>query len=308
MSASVTLPGGGGIKYELPVGKSAKDALADAIKSEFIAAGKNITMNVVDSGAAGTNGYFNAVLDASGSNGTLTAGTGVQAIFDLGTGADTLIGGASTSLIYANAKDTQGDSISVTGNTTVFGTAGADTLSVTNGSATAYLGRGNDVINLGGASDTLTVAGRGLASVVGSGATSTVFLGRGDATVSAGSGAMSVVGGTGSLNFTHGAGGQDTVSIVQNRDTDTLSGSLGDSKGGDLFNISSNAGGKFVITSFSSTGDTIKIGGASQKEIAAALKSAHTVASGSTVMTTLTIGSDKITVLGGAVTAKNFTN
>jgi hypothetical protein len=308
MSASVTLPGGGGIKYELPVGKGAKKALTDAIKSEFAAAGKNITMNVVGSGASGTNGFFNAVLNSNGSAGTLTAGAGVQAIFDLGTGSDTLVGGTSTSLIYANAGSTAGDSISVTGNTTVFGTSGSDTLSVTNGSATAYLGRGNDVINLGGSNDTLTLAGRGTASVIGSGATSTVFLGRGDATVSAGSGAMSVVGGTGSINFTHGAGGQDTVAILQNQGTDSLSGALGDSTGGDLFNISANAGGKYVITAFSSTSDTIKIGGATQKEITAALKSAHTVASGGTTMTTLSIGADKITVLGGAVTAKNFTN
>jgi Ca2+-binding RTX toxin-like protein len=305
---TVTLPGGGALKYVLPVGSDAKKALATAIKTEFNAAGKNITMNVVDSGAPGKAGFFNAVLDGSASNNALVAGKGVQAIFDLGTGADTLIGGASTSLIYANTQSTSGDSISMTGKATVFGTAGNDTLSVINGSATAYLGGGNDVVKLVGSSDTLTIAGKGMASIVGSGAQSTVFLGQGATTITAGSGAMSVVGGKGSINFTHGAGGDDTVSIAKNMGTDSLSGALGDSNGSDLFAISEKAGGKYVINAFSGTSDTIKITGATQKEITKALKDAHTVKSGGVTVTTLTIGHDKMTVIGGAVTSKNFTN
>jgi hypothetical protein len=309
MPDTVTLPGGGALKYVIPIGKDAEKALAAAIKSEFVAAGQNITMNVVDSGAAGTSGFFNAVLGASATNDTLVAGKDVQAIFDVGTGADTLIGGKSTSLIYANAQATNGDSISVTGQSTVFGTAGNDTLSVINGSATSYLGGGNDVIKLFGSSDTLTVGGTGLASVVGSGATSTVFLGKGATTVTAGSGDMSVVGGKGSFNFTHGAGGNDTVNILNNHGTDSLTGALGDAKGGsDLFDISAKAGGKYVINAFSSTSDTIKISGASQKEITTALKNAHTVQSGGVTVTTLTVGHDKMTIVGGAVNLKNFTN
>jgi len=308
MSDTVTLPGGGGLQYVIPAGADARKALADAIKSEFQAAGKNITMNVVNSGAAGKAGFFDAVLEASGSADALVAGKGVQAIFDLGTGSDTLIGGSSTSLIYANAESTDGDSISATGNTTVFGTAGNDTLSVINGTATAYLGGGNDVVKLAGSNDTVTIAGKGLASVVGSGAASTVHLGSGATTVTAGSGNMSVIGGTGSINFTHGLHGDDTVTILKNQGIDTLSGALGDNSGSDLFDISVKAGGKYVINAFSSTADTIKIGGASQKDIVKALKSAHTVKSGGNIVTTLTIGHDHITVIGGAVTAKNFTS
>lgn len=315
MANTVSLPGGGKVVYKLPVGTDAKAALTTAIASEFAAAGKNKTMNVVKSGAAGKTGFFNAVVNSSATK--VTAGTGVQAIFDLGTGKDTLIGGTSTTLIYGNANDKKGDNISVAGKTTVFGTAGNDTLSVTNGNATAYLEGGTNTVTLSGKADTISIAGTGnafvnvnagtKATVIGGESNTTVTLNTGAASVVAGSGAMSVVGGKGAINFTHGAGAVDTVSITKNTGTDTLSGALADKKGGDVFDIASKAGGKFVINNFNGTTDKIVITGATPAQIAAAIKAdKHTTTKGVTT-TTLTIGSDKITVVGGAVTAKNFT-
>ena len=53
--------------------------------------------------------------------------------------------------------------------------------------------------------------------------------------------------------------------------------------------------------------DKIVIAGATTSQITAALKTAHTVKAGGSVTTTLTIGTDKITVVGGALTKTNFT-
>jgi hypothetical protein len=326
MASSVTLPGGSGSKFVLPVGADASAALSKAIKGEFTAAGKNITMNVVKNGAAGKVGHFNSVISQLTANTKLTAGPGVQAIVDLGSGKDTLIGTASTHLIYGNVNATKGDAITVTGKTSVFGTNGADTLTVTNGNATAYLEGGNNSVILKGTSDTISLPGTGVdsvsvtagtkASIVGGAGALTVKLssgaatihgGSGKTTIVGGSGNVSVVGGTGALNFAHGKGGNDTVVITKNSGTDTLVGAKGVA-GGDVFNIGVNAGGKYLINSFSSTTDKIKIAGATNAQIAAALKGQHTTTKGGVTTTTLTVGQDKITVVGGALTVKNFTH
>jgi hypothetical protein len=296
MASTVTLQGGAA-NYTLPVGKDAVAAITAAIQTEFTGA---------------KSGSF-TVIDPSGSADiSVTAGKQLQGIFDLGLGQDTLIGGLKTTLIYGNADDTQGDSISVVGKTTVFGTAGADTLSVTNGSATAYLEGGKNIVSLAGKSDTLSVAGTGgasikidkgtKASIVGGAADDTVRLSTGAATVTAGSGSMSVIGGTGQLTFTHGVGGDDTVNVGSTKATDFLTGAAGDKAGSDLFTMNIKGSGKYIIDSFSSTRDTISITGASKAQIAAALKNAHTIKGGEVV----TIGKDHITVIGGGLTSKNF--
>ena len=317
MASSVTLPGGGTVKYSLPVGADASAALTTAIKSEFTAAGKNTTMNVVDSKAAGKTGFFNAVLNKGGAgNVALTAGTGVQAIFDIGTGKDTLTGSTSTTLIYGNATATKGDAINVAGKTTVFGTAGNDTLTVTNGNATAYLEGGTNSVVLKGTADTISIAGTGnafitvnastKATIVGGSGVTDVTLSTGKSSVTGGSGKMSVVGGTGAFSFTHGKSGSDTITVTKATGVDTLAGALGKT-GTDVFNLAAKAGGKFDITSFSGSADKIVIAGATTSQITAALKTAHTVKAGGSVTTTLTIGTDKITVVGGALTKTNFT-
>lgn len=288
MASTATLPGGGKSVFKLPIGADVGNALQTAINSEFKAAGKNFTMNIVDSKAPGKANFFNAVINQATKAVSITAGTDVQAIFDLSAkGGDTLIGGSSTNLIYANATAKGGDSISVTGNSTVFGTAGADTLSVNSGTATAYLEGGNNAVTLIG-NDTLTLVGTGIATVTG------------------GSGKVSVAGGTGTLSFTHNKGGIDTVSVSNKTGGDTLTGALG-STGTDVFNITLGTSGKYVINSFSSTSDKIDLVGVSSKDIATALKNAHTVKSGSSIVTTITIGKDTIQVTGGAVNNKNFT-
>lgn len=272
---TTTLPGGGSTKYVLPVGADAKAVLASAIKSQFKAAGKHITINKVASKASGKTGFFNAVIsDKSGAK--LTAGKGVQAIFDLGKGHETLIGGTKTTLIYANESNTKGDSIVATGKGMIFGTAGADTVSLSNGNFTAYLEGGKNVVKLSGAD-----------------------------TIHTGSGSYSIAGGSSKLTFIHGKGSKDTVSVTKNKGTDKFTGAGSDKKGSDLFAISKSAGGKFVITSFSSK-DKLKIVGATSKEITKALKGAHHTVHGGVTTTTLTIGSDKITVSGVAITHKNF--
>ncbi len=131
-------------------------------------------------------------------------------------------------------------------------------------------------------------------------------LSTGAATVTAGSGAISVLGGTGAFTFAHGKGGKDTVTVTKTAALDKFTGALGKT-GTDAFNIALKAGGKYDITSFSSTADKITITGATKAQITAALKGAHAVNKHGTVTTTLTIGTDKITVVGGALNTKNFT-
>jgi hypothetical protein len=296
MATTVTLQGGAA-KYTLPVGKDAAAVIASAIEKQFTGAKA---------------GDF-TVLDPSGSADiSVTAGKQLQGLFDLGLGQDTLVGGLKTTLIYGNADNTQGDSFSVVGKTTVFGTAGADTLNVTNGAATAYLEGGKNVVSLSGGADTLSVAGTGgatisvdkgtKASIVGGSGDDKVRLGTGATTIVAGSGSMSVSGGTGQLSFTHGVGGDDTVNVGSTKATDFLTGAQGDKSGSDLFTIDFKGSGKYVIDSFSSSNDTISIAGASKAQIAAALKDAHTIKGGQVV----TIGKDHITVIGGGLTNKNF--
>jgi hypothetical protein len=305
MASTVSLPGGGKTSFTLPVGADASSALQAAILSEFKAAGKNITLNSVASKAAGKAGFFNAVVNTVTSNVSLSAGTGVQAVFALGTGKDTLVGNTSTSLLYGNASDTKGDSFSVAGKTTVFGTAGADTLSVgTGANATAYLEGGANIVTLVG-SDTLTVAGTGTASITGGASgKEVVSLSTGATTIKAGAASISVVGGTGAITFTHGKGGTDTVSTSAT--SGTFTGALG-STGGDTFNIGLVSSGKFVINSFSGATDKINIVGATAAQIKTALSGAHATLKGGVTTTELTVGTEKITVVGGAVTKTNFT-
>src|SRR5271156_4653267 len=158
--ATVTLPGSGKSFINITTGADASVALTSAIKSLFTAAGKNITANVVGSGQAGSAGFFNLIEESSSKNVSDTAGTGVQAIVNIGTGKDTLIGNASTTLLVANGA---GDSIStaVTGSgvASVFGGAGDDTVSVT-GNAKIYLGTGSNEVILSG-SDSVSLLGTG---------------------------------------------------------------------------------------------------------------------------------------------------
>src|SRR6202041_3238253 len=127
---NVTLPGSGkNAIVNIATGTDASAALTTAIKSLFTAAGKNTTYNPVASGVAGSSGFFNIVLENAASKVSASAGTGVQAIIDVGKGSDTLTGGASTTLIVGNAA---GDSISTaaTGVASVFGGVGSDTVKV----------------------------------------------------------------------------------------------------------------------------------------------------------------------------------
>ena len=102
--ATVSLPGSGkNAIAHITTGADASVALTAAIKGLFTAAGKNFTYNPVTSGEAGSAGFFNIVLENEASKVSASAGTGVQAIIDIGKGSDTLTGGASTTLIVANA-------------------------------------------------------------------------------------------------------------------------------------------------------------------------------------------------------------
>ncbi len=233
------------------------------------------------------------------------------------------------------------------GTTTVFGTQGNDTLDVTSGRVVTDLLGGTNTVSVTGASDTLSItattgttnvivaagtkasilggagasvtkvtlstgastvnAGAGKLSVLGGAGKATVTLSTGGATVTAGSGQMSVFGGTGAFTFTHGKGGKDAVTVTKTAALDKFTGALGNT-GTDVFNIAAKAGGKFDITSFSSTADKIAITGATKAQITAALKGAHTVKKNGSITTTLTIGTDKVTVVGGALTTKNFIN
>jgi hypothetical protein len=297
--STVSLPGGGKTVFHLPVATDASAALTTAIKSEFTAAGKNFTMNIVDSGKAGKAHFFNAVVSDAAKASKILAGTGVQAIFDQAASKDTLVGGKSTTLIYADATSKAGASISVVGTTnksatTVFGGNGADTLTVTTGNATAYLeGTGNKV-TLAGTTDTLSLAGSGAATVTASASKG--------ATIFGGSGKVSIAGGVGTLHFTN-QGGADTVNVKNKIGGDTLAGGL-TSKGTDVFNLTIGTSGKYVVNSF---GSKDKITGLTAAQAKAALAGAHTVKSGGSIVTTLTIGKDTITVTGVAVTKTNFT-
>ncbi len=299
MASPVSLPGGGKV-YDLPVGTDAitATALKNAIKSEFTAAGKNFTMNVVASGKAGKANFFNGIISDAAKSATITAGTGVQAIFDLSGHKDKLVGGKSTTLIYDNATSKAGAAISVVGTTnkaatTVFGGNGADTLTVTTGNATAYLAGAGNKVTLAGTADTLSLGGTGTASVTVSGAAK--------ATISGGSSNVSVVGGNGTLNFTN-KGGDDVVTVKNKAGGDTLSGALGSKTASDVFNITLGANSKYVINAFGST-DKIVLTGISKTAIAAALK--HATVKGS--VTTISINKDTIQITGVAVTKTNFT-
>jgi hypothetical protein len=223
--------------------------------------------------------------------GTNTVSAAYKVTVDL-TGSGTI---DKLTLAAGSAVKISGNSI----NTTV--TGNNETINVSGSNEHIQLiGTGDTIIISGGSNDTITYS----ASSQQNSKSATNIGGAAHATTTV---AGSSVGATlhgGTANFVHRVGAMDVYTAGTR--SDTMSGALTDTKGGDLFKFDASIHSKHVITAFSSQRDTISIAHADRAQVVDALKHATVVGSGAHTTTIFGLDNTRITIVGDRVLASDI--
>jgi hypothetical protein len=292
---------------------NAGDSISSIATSTIIGGTGNDTVSVVGKASAYLEAGDNLVQLSGGSVSLL--GTGGNDTVKVLTGANTVSAAykATVDLTGSGTTDSvtlaAGSNVGVSGNninTTISGNN--ETIRVSGSNEHIQLiGTGDTIIISGGTNDTITYAAPSkqsshAATQMGGGHSGSSLSGHG-ATSVAGSGTGATLHG-GTAGFTHHIGAQNVYTAGTR--SDSMSGALTDTKGGDLFKFDASTHSQHVITAFSSQRDTISIAHADRTQVADALKHATVVGSGAHTTTIFGLDNTKITIVGDRVLASDI--
>lgn len=328
--ASTTVVAGSNVQALFDTGLGQDTLLGNNATTLFFAnnAGDSISSTAAAStiiGGAGSDtvsaqGNVTAYLE--GGNNQLNIGNGSANLLGTG-GNDTVnvVAGSNTvtaaykatfDLSGDNTKDkltlANGSTVSITGGNVVATITGNNETIYINGSneSISLVGSGDKVIFVGGSNDTVTYTtpgnghGKGhSATVIGGGDDH----GKGKGLGVAGSGTTTIHGGK--AVFTHAAGEHNV--FTAGRQSDTMTGALGDTKGGsDLFRLDAATHSHHTIAAFSNQSDTISIAHVTERQLKVGLAHATITGGGAHTTTIFSADNTKITIIGERLLASDI--